>query len=38
MLDGCFCENWVDDGEDGGDDFGVGSYLITARGKIEVYC
>ena len=38
MLDGCFCEYGVDDGEDGGNDFGVGGYLIAAGGEIEGYC
>ena len=37
MLDGCFCEYGVDDGEDGGNDFGVGGYLISAGGEIESY-
>ena len=38
MLDGCFCEYGVDDGENGGNDFRVGGYLIAAGGKIEGYC
>ena len=38
VLDSCFCENGVDDGEDGGNDFGVGGYLIATGGEIEDYC